>query len=79
MKRILLFALLLLPLGVCAHGTYQKFLEEGKEWTYVQELTAQLEVVIRYYLDGDTIIADKPCKRLFSEREAMKENKGQER
>ena len=77
MRKILLFALLLLPLGACAQDTYQKFLEEGKEWTYVQALTTQLEVDIRYYLDGDTIIADKPCKRLFSEREAIRENKGQ--
>ena len=44
------------------------FLEYGKEWVYDAQPEAGYSFRDRYYIDGDTVVADRECMRLFAER-----------
>ena len=73
MRRILLFALLLLPLGVCAQEeNYRPLVEEGKHWTYDNFMPwrpAKYDHYYYYDLKGDTLIAGKSCLKMYSDNQ----------
>ena len=74
MSRILLFALLLLPLGVCAQEeNYRPLVEEGKHWTYDNYMPlrpAKYDHYYNYDLRGDTLISGKNCLKMYSFNQA---------
>ena len=74
MSRLLLFALLLLPLGVCAQEeNYRPLVEEGKHWTYDNYMPlrpAKYDHYYNYDLRGDTLISGKNCLKMYSFNQA---------
>ncbi len=66
MKQFFLLATLLAS-GVLAQAQVP-FLEYGKEWVYDRQPEAGYSFRDRYYIDGDTVVADRECMRLFAER-----------
>ena len=70
MRRILLFALLLLPqLLQAQEENYRPLVEEGKHWTYDNFMPLRPAKYDHYYyydLRGDTLIAGKSCLKMYS-------------
>ena len=64
MRKVLLFAMLLLPQLLVAQDVYHKFTENHKVWKYV--MVARPEYDYEFYTDGDTIIGGQVSIKLFS-------------
>lgn len=71
MKKVLLFAMLLLPQLLVAQDDGVKFLEEGKEWRIKHTNYHHFgdSYTFRYFIDGDTLVNGRTCMKLFSENE----------
>ena len=66
-KFFLTLFIMVVSLTLTAQDYYEPFLVDGKVWYY--ETTRQLNqhVIGKYYIDGDTLIAGKNCKKLMFE------------
>jgi hypothetical protein len=66
-KYFLSLFIMVVSLTLTAQDYYEPFLVDGKVWYY--ETTRQLNqhVIGKYYIDGDTLIAGKNCKKLMFE------------
>jgi hypothetical protein len=65
MKRIV-FIILSVLTTIASHGQvteYRPVVEEEKEWLYIE--VSHLFFYRRYYLEGDTIISNYTCKKLY--------------
>lgn len=49
----------------CGGSDYRPFIEDGKVWTVSRSLPGQEQYLSYYYFDGDTIVGEKPCKRMM--------------
>lgn len=69
MKRILFFLLFASSFSCWAQTQYKPFVEEGKVWTMKcnnWDRPWASDYVFSYYLEGDTVIGGKECKKLYS-------------
>lgn len=69
MKNILLLLTVLLGFSQLYADDYKPFVEEGKVWHMHHEVDIDLPEYtydFDYFIQGDTIIAGKECKRVFS-------------
>ena len=62
MRRILLFALLLLPLGVCAQDSKHTFLVEGKSWHGAYILKDDIPTQFQWIVECDSMVNDLDYK-----------------
>ena len=56
-----------LPFIAMAQDDYEPFLVDGKVWYYETIRQLNQHVIGKYYIDGDTLIAGKNCKKLMFE------------
>ena len=64
MKKVLLFAMLLLPQLLVAQDVYHTFTENHKVWVYIHP---NKHSTYQFYTDGDTIVAGYDCMKLYSD------------
>ena len=64
MKKVLLFAMLLLPQLLVAQDVYHTFTEDHKVWLYIHPNKTSS---YQFYTDGDTIVAGYDCMKLYSD------------
>ena len=72
MKKIFLITLLALLCHVMQASDYLRFAEEGKVWHMQYSLPAPIygqystEYYYDYFVKGDTVVGNRPCKKLYS-------------
>ena len=69
MKRILFFLVIAISCPCRAQTQYMPFVEDGKVWTMKCDNSDRpwaSDYVFSYYLEGDTVIDGKECKKLYS-------------
>ena len=57
----------LTSLAVSAQDYYEPFLVDGKAWYYETIHQDTQHIIGKYFIDGDTLIASKNCKKLMGE------------
>lgn len=65
-KHIFIFVVFL-PFIAMAQDDYEPFIVDGKVWYYETIRQQTQHVIDKYFIDGDTLIAGKNCKKLMSE------------
>ena len=67
MRNHILLFVAFLPFIAMAQDDYEPFLVDGKVWYYETIRQQTQHVIGKYFIDGDTLIAGKNCKKLMSE------------
>ena len=67
MRNHMLLFVAFLPFIAMAQDDYEPFLVDGKVWYYETIRQLNQHVIGKYYIDGDTLIAGKNCKKLMFE------------
>ena len=71
MRRLI--SLCIITFSSYIHATnsqYHPFIEEGKEWEVVASRSNGSEYTIRFFFDGDTVIAGTTCKKMLRQYDA---------